>query len=183
MNTRDEVQIGVIRSAKEVARTSVFVAAVIGAQYVFSAVPFVEIVTLLFVCYSYVFGGARGVVASVAFALLRQLLFGFYPVVLILYLMYFPLLSIVFGWLGKRKKYAGVKLLLLAMVLGGICTASFTLLDNVLTPLYYAYSQKAARAYFMASLPFLIGQTICAIVSIGGLFFPLTKALFFVKKA
>ena len=183
MNTKETVKIGVAHSAKEVARTAVFISAAIGAQYTLSAVPFVEIVTLLFICYSYVFGAARGAIAAVGFAFLRQLLFGFFPVILILYLVYFPLLSLVFGSLGKQKKYSGGKLLILAVVLAVVCTACFTLLDNVLTPLYYAYSQKAARMYFMASLPFMIGQSVCAAISVGLLFFPLTKVLFFVKKA
>ena len=92
MNGKMDAKNGMIRSAKEVARPAVFVAAVLAAQYVLSAVPFVEIVTLLFAVYAYSFGIARGVVAAVAFALLRQLLFGFYPVVLVLYLVHFSLL-------------------------------------------------------------------------------------------
>ena len=174
---------GAIRSAKEVARTAVFVATVIGSQYALSAVPFVEVVSLLFICYAFVFGVVRGVVAAVAFALLRQLLFGFYPVVLILYLVHFSMLSVVFGLLPKWCKWKGWKLLLIATVLGAVCTACFTLLDNLLPPWYYGYTPKAAQIYFNASIPFLIGQTVCACVSVAGLFIPLTKALYFVKKA
>ena len=47
-----------IRSAKEVAFPSVFVALTIGAQAVFAAVPGVELVTVLFVCYAFSFGAA-----------------------------------------------------------------------------------------------------------------------------
>lgn len=183
MNNKQSVQLNAVRSAKEIARTAVFVAMVIGAQYAFSAVPFVEIVTLLFVCYAYVFGAARGVVSAVAFALLRQLLFGFYPVVLMLYLAHFSLLSVVFGVLGKYGKRTGWKRLALVVAVAVACTVCFTLLDNVLTPLYYGYSQRAARMYFRASLPFMLGQSVCVSVSVGTMFIPLTKALFFIKKA
>ena len=115
MNNKQSVQLNAVRSAKEIARTAVFVAMVIGAQYAFSAVPFVEIVTLLFACYAYVFGAVRGAVSAVAFSLLRQLLFGFYPVVLMLYLAHFSLLSVVFGVLGKYGKRTGWKRLALVV--------------------------------------------------------------------
>jgi hypothetical protein len=183
MNEKSSFRSGAIQSAKEVARTAVFVALVIGSQYALSALPFVEVVSLLFICYAFVFGVVRGVVAAVAFALLRQLLFGFYPVVLILYLVYFSMLSVVFGLLPRWCKWTGWRLLIIATLLAVVCTACFTLLDDVLTPLYYSYTPRAAEIYFKASIPFLIGQTICVSVSVAGLFLPLTKALFFVKKA
>ena len=172
---------GAIRSAKEVARTAVFVAAVIGSQYALSAVPFVEVVSLLFICYAFVFGVVRGVVAAVAFALLRQLLFGFYPVVLILYCVHFSCLSLVFGGLKRFCPWKGWRLLVIAVSAAVVCTVAFTLLDNLLTPLWYHYSARAAKAYFVASLPFMLGQSVCAAVTVGGLFVPLTKALFFIK--
>ena len=181
MNGKMDAKNGMIRSAKEVARTAVFVAAVLAAQYVLSAVPFVEIVTLLFAVYAYSFGIARGVAAAVAFALLRQLLFGFYPVVLVLYLVHFSLLCVAFGSL-KRSRLSGWRLCLAAVGTAILCTALFTLLDDLLTPLFYAYSPRAMKAYFYASLPFLFGQTVCAGVSVGALFLPLTRALETAKK-
>ena len=181
MNKKTDVKNGVVRSAKEVARTAVFLAAVIGVQYAFAALPFVEVVTLLFACYAYVFGGRRGVVAAVLFALLRQLLFGFYPVVLVLYCVHFSCLSLVFGGLKRFCPWKGWRLLVIAVSAAVVCTVAFTLLDNLLTPLWYHYSARAAKAYFVASLPFMLGQSVCAAVTVGGLFVPLTKALFFVK--
>ena len=50
MKAQKRAKQGVAFSAKELARTAVFVAAVIGAQYALAAVPFVEIVSLLFAC-------------------------------------------------------------------------------------------------------------------------------------
>ena len=176
MNNSDKIKNGALKSAKEVARSAVFTAMVIGAQYALSAVPFAEIVTLLFAVYSYAFGGVRGVVSAVAFALLRQLLFGFFPVVLALYLIYFPLLCLVFGTLRKTK-LSGWKLIVVAVVVAVGCTVGFTLLDNLLTPLYYGYTSRAARAYFNASVPFMIGQSVCVAVTVGALFVPLVKAV------
>ncbi|MBO5363272.1 MAG: hypothetical protein J6A46_02975 [Clostridia bacterium] len=182
MKGKTSVKTQTVRSAKELARTAVFVAAVIGVQYALSALPFVEIVTLLFACYAYVFGGVRGVVAAVAFSFLRQLIFGFYPVVLILYVVHFSFLSLLFGAL-RRSKLSGWKLIFTSVLVAAAATACFTLLDNILTPVYYGYTPKAAKMYFMASLPFLMGQTICAGVSVGALFLPIVKAMFFVKIA
>ena len=181
MNKKTDVKNEVARSAKEVARTAVFLAAVIGVQYALAAIPFVEVVTLLFACYAYVFGAGRGVVAAVLFALLRQLLFGFYPVVLILYCVHFSFLSLVFGGLKRFCPWKGWRLIILAIAAAVVCTVAFTLLDDLLTPLWYSYSARAARAYFVASMPFMLGQSVCVAVTVGGLFLPLTKALFFVK--
>lgn len=183
MNKEKSIKNGMISSAKEVARTAVFVALVVGAQYVLSALPFVEVVTLLFVCYSYVFGAARGVVAAVAFAALRQFLFGFFPVIFFLYVLYFPLLCVVFGNMGKRCRVKGWRLVALAVAVAVFCTVLFSLADNLLTPLYYAYSPKAAKMYFRASLPFLVGQSVCVAVTVAFLFRPLTKALYFIKNS
>lgn len=181
MKKNGRMKKGAINSAKEVARIAVFVAALIGVQYVFAAVPFVELVSLLFSCYAYVFGAVRGGIAAVAFALLRQLLFGFYPVVLVLYLVYFPVLCLAFGLL-KRMRLQGWKLLILAVIFAIFCTFCFTILDNVLTPLYNGYTPKAAKLYFKASIPFMIGQTVCVAISVAILFLPLTKAMALVKK-
>lgn len=176
MNKNHSIKNKAVRSAKEVARTAVFVATLIGSQYALSALPVVEIVTLLFAVYSYSFGGGRGALAAVAFAFLRQFLFGFFPVVLILYLIYFPLLAFAFGALQKTK-LSGWKLLAVAAVVAVACTVGFTLLDNLLTPVYYGYSARAARAYFKASLPFMLGQSVCVALTVSALFVPLTRAI------
>ena len=74
------------RSGKECAYLAVFVALVIAAQLLLASIPGVEVVTLLLVTYSFVFGVRRGMIAATAFSLLRMLVFGFSPTVLILYL-------------------------------------------------------------------------------------------------
>ena len=76
------------RSAKELAYLSLFVALTISVQWALTALPGVELVTVLFVSYAFAFGKGRGMVAATAFSLLRQLVFGLYPNVLVLYLAY-----------------------------------------------------------------------------------------------
>ena len=171
----------ILYSAKECAYIAVFVALLIGAQLALSFLPGVEIVTVLFVAYSFTFGRSRGMLSATAFSLLRQFVFGVSPTVLILYLIYYNLLSFLFGSLGKRIQNP-VKMLLLLTAVACVCTACFTLLDDIITPLWYGYSAKATRLYFLASLPVMLSQTICTAISVFVLFLPLQKAFSLFKK-
>ena len=157
------------------------VALVIAGQVVFSFVPGVEIVTVSFVAYSFVMGARRGTLAATAFSLLRGLVFGVFPTVLVLYLVYYNLLALCFGLLGVKRR-AGVKTLPWLVLIACACSVGFTLMDNVITPLWYGYSAKATRAYFLASLPVMCSQVICTAVSVAFLLIPLTKAFSLIKK-
>ena len=161
-------------TAKECALLAVFVAIVIAAQIVLSAIPGVEIVTVFFVSYSFVVGWKKGMLAATAFSLLRQIIFGFCPTVLILYLVYYNLLTLSFGLLGMMIKdpIKGLPLIVLIACFG---TVFFTMFDNILTPLWYSYSKRATELYFFSSLPFMVPQVICTAISVTCLFVPLWK--------
>lgn len=161
-------------SAKDCAYIAVFVAFAIVSQLAFSAIPGVEVVTVLFVAFSFTVGVRRGVITATAFSLLRQFVFGVSLKVLILYLIYYNLLVTVFGFFGKTFRKPQKRLIILVFV-ACICTVCFTLIDNVLTPLWYGYSEKAARLYFKYSLPVLLPQTLCTAVTTATLFLPLRK--------
>lgn len=165
---------GLAASAKECAYIAVFVAFTIAAQLALSFIPGVEIVTVLFVSFSYAFGIKRGMAAATAFSLLRQIVFGFYPVVLVLYLVYYDALAAVCGALGRSKK-KGTERLPQTIVTACVCTVGFTMLDNLLTPLWYAFSWNTTRAYFISSLPFMLAQTACVGLTVATLFLPLNK--------
>lgn len=113
--------------SREIAYVAVMCALLIGGQYAFSFVIGVEIVTLLLACFSYVFGVRCGVVCAAAFALLRCFIYGFYPSVVLLYLIYYPFLAAVFGGLGKvqRREYENHPLFIVALnvVLLGLASA------------------------------------------------------------
>ncbi len=170
-----------VRSARESAYIAVFTALLIAVQLAFAAVPGVELVTVLFVAYAFVFGVIRGVAAATAFSLLRQLVFGFMPTVLIVYLIYYTLLASLFGVLGKRMKQP-LKYLWLIVLIACLCTVCFTLLDNLITPLWLGYTRAGTRLYFKASLAFMIPQVLCAAVTVGCLFYPLYKVFRYLKK-
>ena len=168
-------QHGFISSAKECAYIAVFVALVIAAQAMLSSLPNVEVVSVLFISYAFVFGWKRGMLSATVFALLRQFLFGFYPTVLILYLTYFNILALLFGLIGQftKKKICVFPLIVL---LATVCAVGFTLFDNMLTPLWYGYSQRATQLYIKASLPFMASHVFSVAISVGILFLPLSRA-------
>lgn len=241
--------------AKDIAYIAITCALLIGGQYALSFVMGVEIVTIVLICFSYVFGARRGMICAVAFSLLRCFFWGFYPTVIILYLIYYPLLAAIFGALGHIKESTFinyplwlalvVNLLLIAIItacaaafvlnlikvvkflkvtvyallivifitctalccvfnvlfidkklygkntqtalkivtfatFAALCTIFFTLLDDVVTPLFWGYTPSTALAYFYTSFTAMLPQTVCTIVTVVTLFLPLTTAL---KKA
>lgn len=168
-----------IKTAREIAFSALFVALVVGAQFVLSAVPGIELVTVLFTTYAFVFGIKRGMLAATAFSVVRQFVFGFFPNVLILYLVYYNALALCMGALGKigelKKGFVG------AIVLACVCTVGFHLLDCLLTAIIGGYSDAARQIYFSAMLPVMFTQTVCAAVTVGALFLPLGKIFLLVK--
>ncbi len=180
MNGEKRQKTTAVRSAKECAYIAVFVAVLVAVQLVLSALP-VELVSVLFLSYAFVFGIRRGIAAATTFSLLRQFIFGFFPTVLILYLIYYNALALLFGGLGRICKKP-VRLLAVIVVCACVCTVAFTLLDNLITPLWYGYSAEARSAYFYASLSFMLPQTAGVGVSAALLFLPLERAFRLVKR-
>lgn len=168
-------------SAKECSFVAVFVATVIAAQLALSALPSIELVSVLFISYAFAMGSARGAFAATAFSLLRQLVFGFYPTVLILYLIYYNLLAIAFGFLGKRLKITKKNFFIL-LLFACVFTLLFNLLDCVITPLWYGYTARAFQAYFFAALPVCLTQIVCVGVSVLLLFPPLFKTFAWARR-
>ena len=247
-----------ISPARQVAAVAVVTALLIGGQLALSAVAGVEIVTVLLLCFSWVYGARSGMLAAAAFSLLRCFIWGFYPSAMVLYLIYYPLFALVFGVLGrggtgrfarlpiwaavlvdvviaavgagaafcaatsaiKISRLAAVMVKSLLWVVFGLCcalfavfntffilqkrgalkdgralalavaaslaaffTVCFTLLDDVITPLFMGWGlfSESAALYFYTSFLALAPQTVCAIVSVCLLFFPLTSL--FLKSA
>ena len=167
-----------LRGVGYVAVVAVFSALLLGAQYALWFVKGVEVVTVLLLVFSYRFGVRCGVLSAVAFSLLRCLLFGFFPNVVLLYLIYYPLFAVCFGGVGNAlRRRADLKTQLLVTALAVLCTALFTLLDDALTPLFYGYTKEAALAYFLFSLPTMAMQCACALLTVFLLFRPLMAVL------
>ena len=227
----------------QLAFCAVMTALLIAVQYALGFVSGIELVTVLFLSFCYVFGVKCGLLTGTAFSLLRCLLFGFMPNVILLYLVYYSLFALLFGFLGKRRTASWVCPVLLAVLaaacayfalsglpisilyrakvsvmlwilfgialailafytvlaavkkgeqgrelasvtaLAAVCTVVFTLLDDIITPLFLGYSPEAAVAYFYTGFIAMLPQTICAAVSVFVLFLPLKKAFGAADKA
>lgn len=155
-----------MKTAKDVALIGMYTALLIGGQFAFSGISGVEIVTVLLIAFSYYFGIVRGLFAANAFSLLRCFVFGFFPNVIILYLIYYNLFVILFGLLGRKFKRQLNAKSHVVLIFSAVCmTIFFTALDDLVTPLYYGFSSGAMKAYAVASLAAVVLQTVCAAVT------------------
>ena len=168
-----------MKTAKDIALIGIYTALLIGGQFALSGISGVEIVTVLLLAFAYYFGVVRGLFVANAFSLLRCLIFGFFPNVVILYLVYYNLFVLIFGMLGRGlKKSAGLKSIIVLTITAALMTAFFTALDDIITPLYYGFSVNTAKAYAVASLAAVIPQIICALVTVP-LILPIMLRVFF----
>lgn len=167
-----------MKTCKRVVFIGVYCALLIGGQLALSSVAGVEVVTVLSVCFCFYFGIISGLITMTLFSLLRCFIFGFFPTVIILYLIYYNLLAVVFGLIGVffkreiKKWWQAVIFIAVACVM----TVLFTLLDDVITPLYMEMSDKATYAYFYSSLPFMGMQTLSTLFTVSLLSIPILKS-------
>lgn len=167
-----------MKSAKAIILPGVYTALLIGAQLVLSGVSGIELVTVLLLAFAYRYGVKQGLFVANAFSLLRCFIFGFMPNVVVLYLVYYNLFALVFGGLGNlfKREYA-VKKHIVILCVAVVMTALFTVFDNILTPLMYAFTVNATKAYWLASLYTMIPQILCTCVTVAVLFPVVLKVL------
>lgn len=174
------------KTSKEIAITALAIALLIALQYLLSAVKGVELVTAVFLCFCFSFGIIKGVACALGFSLLRCFLFGFFPNVMILYLIYYPLFAVVCALLGlffkSRGMQKGVVAYVVMILTALLFSALFTLIDNTITVMVLNYSLQVATAYFAASIPVMITQCVCAVITTAVLFFPLTRVFLAVNE-
>ena len=172
-----------MKTAKEIGIAGVFVALLIGVQFALSFVAGIELVTVLAVSYCYYFGVKRGLITMCAFSLIRCLIFGFMPNVIVLYLVYYCLIALLFGFLGnKMQREVRVRNIVVITAIAALATCTFTLLDDAITPLITGMSANGYKAYFISSLPVMLKGIINSLVTVPLLFFPLVKLYKTVKK-
>ena len=170
------------KQIKTIARVGICAAILIGGQLVLSGIAGIEIVTVLMLCFCFSYSIKDGVLIATTFSLLRCFIFGFFVNVVVLYLIYYTLFAIFFGWLGKKfSDKISFPRFLCVLFSAIIFTIFFTLLDNVLTPLMFRFNLNAAKTYFLASLYSLVPQIICTAVTVSALFLPLTKVIAKIK--
>ena len=163
---------------KFIVRVAICAAMLIGGQLALSGLSGVEIVTVMMLCICFCYGSRTGVAVATVFSLLRCFVFGFQVNVIVLYLVYYNLFAVFYGWLGTR--FTGkISFLKKGLIVASAMafTVCFTLLDDVITPLIFGFHENAARVYFLQSMTAVIPQTICAMVTVTVLFTPLTKVI------
>ncbi len=158
-----------MNKTKDVTVTAMYTALLIAAQYALSFVAGVEVVSVMIAVFAAVFGSKKGVILGLSFSVVRCIFFGFYPTVIVLYAIYFPLYAFVVS-IPARKN---LDRLWVVVPLAALLTACFTMLDNLLTPLMMGFAAKAWRAYFYASLPTLATHVVSVAVSVAVLYAPL----------
>ena len=167
-----------MNKTKWIVRVAMCVALLIGGQLALTGLSGVEIVTVMLLSFCFCYGIRQGLAIATTFSLLRCLVFGFQINVIVLYLVYYNLFALFFGWLGGRftGKVTFAKTILV-VASAAVFTVCFTLLDDIITPLLYGFSRKAAMIYFLQSLYAVIPQTICTVVTVSVCFHPLTRVI------
>ena len=172
-----------MNTAKKIAICGAFCALLVAIQYALSAVKGIELVTVFFFTFSFCFGGICGCAVAISYTLLRSFLFGFFPNITILYLVYYPLFALASGLLGKlTAKSLPKKRLIFSLITVCLFTILFTALDCVITPIFFEYTREAWVAYIIQATPVCLIQSVCAIITTALLFFPLTKTFFKINR-
>ncbi len=161
---------------KQLAFISIFTAILIGGQFALSFISGIEIVTVLFLAFAYVFGTKMSFFVANSFSLLRCIVFGFFPNVLLLYLIFYNLFALIVSFIGIRfKRKLNWKIHIALIFISIILTVLFTLLDNLITPIYYGFTKDSAIAYAIMSLTACVPQIICSTITTSLLFYPLYR--------
>ncbi len=161
---------------KDLAFIGIFTAILIGGQLALSAISGVEIVTILLLSFSFAFGIKRSLFVANLFSILRCFVFGFFVDVLILYLIFYNIFVLTIGGLGNKFNHlATKKTFIVILIIALVLTVFFTMLSNVITPLYWGYNWQATKTYFYLSFTALIPQLISTTITVSLLFVPLNK--------
>lgn len=161
---------------RDITTTAVFVAILIVSQVALSAINGIELITVLLASFVFCYGFRLGFSTVNSFILIRCAIYGFYPSVMLLYITYYNLFALVVGFIGSksrhklaRKSFAASLIAIIVLVL------MFTVLDDIITPLYYSLNWVMTKSYWMMSLTAVIPQEICAILTMIFLFPILVK--------
>ena len=167
-----------MKKTRFIVRAAMSVAILIGGQMALTGISGIEIVTVVLLSLCFCYGIRQGLAIATTFSLLRCFYFGFQINVIVLYLVYYNLFALFFGWLGTRIT-GKITLPKLGLIVSSAMafTVLFTLLDDVITPLMFSFNRNATMVYFAQSLTAMIPQTICTLVTVSTLFLPLTKVI------
>lgn len=151
---------------RDIATTAAFVAILIVSQVALSAINGIELITVLLASFVFCYGFRLGFAAVNSFILIRCAIYGFYPSIMLLYLTYYNLFVLVMGFIGNKSRHWLSRKAFAVSLIGVILlVAMFTVLDDIITPLYYSLNWAITKTYWAMSLTAVIPQEICAILT------------------
>lgn len=161
-------------SVTDIALTGIMAATLEAVKLALSALPNIELVSLLLALYSYVFG-LSGVLAAVIFVGAEILIWGLNTWV-ISYLIYWPLFALLFWLVGKKisNRFAITGIAVVMTFFFGVLTS---LVDIGLFSGYWDSFFERFTIYYLRGVWFYVTHIICNTVVFITLFKPL-EALF-----
>ena len=161
--------------AKRVATVGIAAATLECGKLVLAVIPNVEVVTLLTAIYGYTFG-VWGVLASVVFVCIEPLIWGFGSW-FITYLIYWPLLAVVFALLGRARVKSRIILTAAALLLTLFFGILSSLVDVGLFTGYFDRFFYRFGIYYMRGIAFYAIQLATNAVLFPMLFIPMHRML------
>lgn len=164
-----------LKGARFVAYTALAAASLTAGKFVLSAIPNVEIVTLLCAVYGFVLG-AQGVLATCIFVACETLIYGLGPWV-ISYAIHWPAVALAFWLLSRFIKPSRV----IPTIVAVIMTTSFGVLTalvdvGLFSGFWDDFGQRFA-IYYARGAVFYVTQIVCNALVFPLLFKPLTTFL------
>ncbi|MBO5009650.1 MAG: hypothetical protein J6D20_02970 [Clostridia bacterium] len=167
-------------AAKKIALVGIAAATIECGKLALAFLPNVEVVTLLTALYGYVFG-LYGVLASAIFVCIEPLIWGVNTWI-VLYFVYWPLVSIVFlvfGKIGLKNRWLLASAAVLLTAFFGFLSA---LIDVGLFSGYFDNFLYRFSIYYLRGIPFYIAQIVTNAFLFHLLFEPLAQKLGIIKK-
>lgn len=161
-------------SVTDIALTGVMAATLEAVKLALSALPNIELVSLLLALYGYVFG-LSGVLAAVIFVVAEILIWGLNTWV-ISYLIYWPVFALLFWLIGKKisNRFAITGIAIVMTFLFGVLTS---LIDIGLFSGYWDSFFERFTIYYLRGVWYYVVHIVCNTVVFITLFKPL-EALF-----
>ena len=167
-------------AAKKIALVGIAAATIECGKLALAFLPNVEVVTLLTALYGYVFG-LYGVLASVVFVCIEPLIWGVNTWI-VLYFVYWPLVSIVFlvfGKIGLKNRWLLASAAVFLTAFFGLLSA---LIDVGLFSGYFDNFLYRFSIYYLRGIPFYIAQIVTNAVLFPLLFEPLAQKLGVIRR-
>jgi len=170
-----------VSASKNIALIAVLAAMVVGGKFALQMIPNVEIVTLLLMLFTFVFGLVRGLSVALIFCLLDMVLYPFSVDVAVAYFNYWPFLVAITWILNnvglKKEVKKGRSEYINAFVAAG-CTVLFGVITSFFFSVFYG---TPFVAVYIRGIIFYAIQTVSNFILLLFLFKPLSKLLFKLK--